>query len=239
MGRKKLEDLTRDPQVLALAHADDHQLVNEDLAAGFLSLSLTVLRGWRSEGRTPPAFVALTGRAIRYPVGELRRFVREILEKAQARLDDHRPAAPPAAVSHSSSAAERMAKITGAKDLTHLGLDQEILRGGRRKQVNHASFAQFMAQAAPEDEWVFALLPDPSRGAYCRPVDLIETLHMSEAEIGEATCAQLTLTEYLERLTAYLAAKPAQELAAERKEQMDTLEPPRRPRSHHSDDRRS
>lgn len=225
MGRKKLEDLTRDPQVLALAQADDHQLVNEDLAAGFLALSLTVLQGWRSEGRTPPTFIALTEKAIRYPVGELRRFVREALERSQARVDDHHASAPPAPPSH-SSAAERMAKITGTKDLSHLGLDQEILRGGRRKKVNHASFAQFMTQAQPEDEWVFALVPDPSRGTYRRPVDLAETLHMSEAQIGDATCEQLTMTAYLERLAAYFEAKPFQDEAHRRAGQAAAFAPP-------------
>lgn len=215
MARKKLDDLTRDPFIIAMAGADDLQPIPEHFAAGWLSISLTVLQDWRREGRTPPQAIKVTDKKVVYPMGELRRFVREALEAAQATLAERRPPTSLPPLKH-SSAADRMGQITGTKDLSSLGLDDEMLRGGRRKKVRQNSFPQFMAQAEPEDEWVFAMIPDPHQGAYRRPVDLIETLNMPLEQIGDGTCEQLTMTDYLKRLTDYLNAKAGQDQAYDR-----------------------
>lgn len=215
MSRKKLQELSTDPFVLAMDQADDLKPIPAEFAAGWLSVSETILGEWRSAGRTPPQFIKITDKKVVYPMGELRRFMREALEEALATNAERRSAAPLSATKP-TSAAEQMAKITGAKDLSHLGLDDEILRGGRRKGVRHASFSQFMARGAAEDEWVFALIPGRYGGAYRRPVDLIETLYMSEEEIGDASCEQLSQAAYLERLQIYLSAAPGQTEAGER-----------------------
>ena len=110
---------------------------------------------------------------------------------------------------------------------SHLGMNLKPVKRGRRKGVKHSSYPEFMAKGAPDDEWVFALIPDPNKGAYRRPVDLIETLHMPEEQIGDATCEQLSMTDYLDRLSGYLQAKAGQDLAGERAGEMATLPPSR------------
>lgn len=215
MAKYKLEDLTRDPQVLALAQADDWQLVNECLAAGFLAISLTVLQGWRQEGRIPPAFVLPTPSTVRYPVGELRRFSQMELEKAMARVLGSAPTEP------EPNPCEDLVQET-----VPAGMNLKPMKGGRRKGIKHGSFSQFMTNGMADDEWVFALIPDASGGAVRRPVDLIETLTMPEAEIADATCEQLTMTAYLERLAAYFAAKPFQDEAHRRAGQAAAFAPP-------------
>lgn len=83
-----------------------------------------------------------------------------------------------------------------------------------------------------------AIIPDPSRGAYARPVYLIKTLTVPEEVIANATYEQLTLTAYLERLTVYLTAKPHQDEAHKRATQAVALEPPARPKHIKADNRR-
>lgn len=215
MGRQKLADLSLDPFVLAMDQADDLKPIPEKFASAWLSVSVTVMEEWRSAGRPvpppPPQPFKLTGKTVLYAMGDLRAFVRATLEAARATA---RPPAPPERTV-STSAAEALAKITGV-DLAALGLDQEVLRGGRRKKIRQDSFPQFMALAEPDDEWVFAMIPDSHHGAYRRPVDLIETLNMPLEQIEDGTCEQLTMMDYLDRLTVYLNAKAGQDRAAER-----------------------
>lgn len=216
MAKQTLEELTRDPMVLALAQADDKQLVNELLASGFLSVSLTTLRGWRTAGRKPPAAIKLDTKvksSVRYPVGELRKFVEQALAG-----DTPEPELAPIALPR--------AQPEGGLS-SHLGMNLKPVKRGRRKGVKHSSYPEFMAKGAPDDEWVFALIPDPNKGAYRRPVDLIETLHMPEEQIGDATCEQLSMTDYLDRLSGYLQAKAGQDLAGERAGEMATVPPSR------------
>ncbi|WP_017462013.1 hypothetical protein [Dyella ginsengisoli] len=219
MARYKLADLSTDPFVLAMDQADDLKPIPEKFAAGWLSLAPTILQEWRSAGRTPPQFVYLTDKKVVYPMGELRRLMRELMEEAQTgserRPDSQRPEPPNKAP---TSAEARMTKITGTSDPKHLGLDQTLMRGGRRKGVKHATFASFLAEGQAEDEWVFAMIPDRSPGKSVRPVDLIETLRLelSDEQIEGATCEQLSLAEYLERSVTYHRDKPDRDRSAER-----------------------
>lgn len=221
MGRYKLEDLSLDPFVIAMDQADDLKPIPEKFAAGWLSLAPTLLQEWRSSGRTPPQFIKITDKKVVYPMGELRRFMRELLEKARAA--DAERAVPN--VMETSSAAETLANITGAKDSKALGLDQTIMRGGRRKGVKQSSFIQFMAEGQSDDEWVFAMIPDASRGCFRRPVDLIQTLTLplSDEQIEGAACEQLSMANFLERLTEYQKEKPNQDASAEREAQLVEL----------------
>lgn len=215
MARYKLADLSTDPFVLAMDQADDLKPIPEKFAAGWLSLAPTILQDWRSAGRTPPQFVYLTEKKVVYPMGELRRFMRELLEQAgtgpEKRADSQRPETP-------TSAEARLSKITGTPDPKRLGLDQTLMRGGRRKGVKQATFASFLAEGQAEDEWVFAMIPDQSPGKTVRPVDLIETLRLelSDEQIEGATCEQLSLAEYLERSVTYHRDKPDRDRSAER-----------------------
>ena len=81
------------------------------------------------------------------------------------------------------------------------GLDDPILTGRRRMGVRHNSFNEFnefIALGAPDDEWVFLIVPDVP-GEH-RPIDLISTLDMTTGDVADATCAQLSLTGYLQLL---------------------------------------
>lgn len=214
MARYKLADLSTDPFVLAMDQADDLKPIPEPFAAAWLSISQTILQEWRSAGRTPPQFIYVTEKRIAYPMGELRRFVREKLEASKTGLEKPDTTTEPT----SASAEARLTKITGTSDPKHLGLDQTLMRGGRRKGVKHATFASFLAEGQAEDEWVFAMIPDQSPGKTVRPVDLIETLRLelSDEQIEGASCEQLTLAEYLERSVTYHRDKPDRDRSAER-----------------------
>ena len=210
MAKQTLEELTRDPMVLALAQADDRQLVNELLAAGFLAASLTTLRGWRTAGRKPPAAIKVAT-SVRYPVGELRKFVEQALASDMVEPELAQFALPRAQAESGLS--------------SHRGMDLEPVKRGRRKGVKQATFASFLAEGQAEDEWVFAMIPDQSPGKTVRPVDLIETLRLelSDEQLEEATCEQLSLAEYLERLVTYHRDKPDRDRSAEREAALQVM----------------
>lgn len=218
MARQKMADLSLDPFVLAMDHADDLKPIPEKFASAWLSVSVTVMEDWRRTGRStpppPPRPFRLTTREVLYAMGDLRQFVRNVIEVAQA---TERPPAPPEPTLP-TPAAEALAKITGTPDLSTLGMDQDLMRGGRRKRVNQATFAQFLRDGRAEDEWVIAMIPDPHLAPVHRPVDLIETLtlELTDEQIAHATCEQINKMDYLRRSLAYLAAQAGQDDAAER-----------------------
>lgn len=54
----------------------DNQVITEDEAAEFLTVSPETLRGWRTRG-FGPRFIRLSRRAIRYSRADLEQFARE------------------------------------------------------------------------------------------------------------------------------------------------------------------
>lgn len=223
MARYKIADLSTDPFVLAMDQADDLKPIPEKFAAAWLSLAPTILGDMRRAGITPPQYIYRNKNVI-YPMGELRRYMRELLEEAvkgsEKRAESKRSETPTP-----TSAEARLTKITGTPDPKRLGLDQTLMRGGRRKGVKQATFASFLAEGQAEDEWVFAMIPDQSPGKTVRPVDLIETLRLelSDEQIEGATCEQLSLAEYLERSVTYHRDKPDRDRSAEREAALQVM----------------
>lgn len=195
MGKKSLAELTADPFLRTLEGRDDAQLLTVEQTAGFLARSITTLAEWRASGKRPPGWIDDAG--IRYPLGEVRRYAREQLERLTLVPPSPVPAPP-----RSSTASEEIAKAIDPQAVEDYGLDDPILTGRRRKGIRHSSFAEFIALGASDDEWVFLLVPDTQGGR--RPMDLISTLDTSDDQLHEATCQQLSLGEYLERLRHYL-----------------------------------
>jgi hypothetical protein len=196
MGKKSLAELTADPFLHTLEGRDDAQLLTVEQTAGFLSRSTSTLAEWRASGKRPPGWIDDAG--IRYPLGEVRRYAREQLERLA--LTPLPPLLSPRP--KPTTAAEEIAKAVDPQAVDDYGLDDPILTGRRRKGVRHNSFAEFIAMGSPNDEWVFLMVPDAS-GSH-RPVDLISTLDMVDKEITEAMCAQMSLKTYLKRLQKVL-----------------------------------
>ncbi|MFC3651911.1 hypothetical protein ACFONN_10190 [Dyella humi] len=196
MGKKSLAELTVDPFLRTLEGRDDAQLLTVEQTAGFLARSITTLAEWRASGKRPPGWIDDAG--IRYPLGEVRRYAREQLERLALTPTPPAPSPPPAP----TTAAEEIAKAVDQQAVDDYGLDDPILTGRRRKGVRHNSFAEFVALGAADDEWVFLMVPVAQGGH--RPVDLISTLDISADQVAEAACAQMSLTEYLRLLKEHL-----------------------------------
>jgi hypothetical protein len=208
MGKKTLAELTADPFLRTLEGRDDAQLLTVEQTAGFLSRSITTLAEWRATSKRPPGWIDDAG--IRYPLGEVRRYAREQLEK----LALVEPSPAPSPRTSPTSAAEEIAKAVDPQAVTDYGLDEPILTGRRRKGVHHNSFAEFVALGAADDEWIFLVVPDLTSGH--RPVDLIATLDMAASELSMATPVQWSLTKYLDHLKTQLESLPTGANNAER-----------------------
>jgi hypothetical protein len=220
MGHKTLKELTEDPFLRTLEGRDELQPMTIQRAAGFLAQSLTTLLEWREAGKRPPGWYG-EGKNLRYPLGELRRFVREELEKAE-RMQAPQPA--PTAPPEKTSAVEKVKQIAGKDAVKGFGFgDVKMIGGERRTKVRHDSHAQFLSVGAPNDEWVFLMVPSayPAQTVR-RPVDLIASLDMDPDTLVDAECEQLSLESYGEALAAFVRA----EGAAERKLRAGELPPP-------------
>jgi hypothetical protein len=213
MGHKTLAELTADPFLRTLEGRDDSQPLTIGLTAGFLIVSTTVLSQWRTAGKRPPDWYG-KGKRIRYSLGELRRYVRGELETA-ARLHPLTPSATPSPPLEKTTATEQVRQIAGGDAVDVFGLNEPILRGGRRRKVNQDTFAQFLSMGAPDDEWVFVMVPSPFPGlGVCRPVDLIASLDMDLDTLLDAECEQLSLSAYAETMAAFMRQEQAGAAAA-------------------------
>jgi hypothetical protein len=206
--RKTLSQLSADPFLQTLEGRDPDQPMTIELAAGFLMQSVWTLAEWRDAGIRPPGWYG-EGKGIRYSLGELRRFVREQLEKSAQK---HTPQSAAAPLSDKTTAAEQVKQIAGAKAVDDFGFDDTPLRGGR-PNVNQRNFGQFLSVGRSTDEWVFAMVPSRYPDVPPRPVDLIATLDMDLEDLLDAECVQLDLPTYSEHLAAHARAL----FAAERK----------------------
>lgn len=218
MKKHTVAELSADPFLRDLESYGDHKLVSQSQAAGYLNKSITTLSNWRTSGKRPPGWIDDDG--ISYPVGELKRYVQEHL----ASTAEGKPRAAGRAP-RAEGVLDADGRPRSAKDMDDYGLDEPLMRGGRRKKVNHDSFASFMASGGPADEWVFLMVPDPHQGATSRPVDLIASMELPHESLAQATCEQLSLTDYLDRLRFYLETAPMQDMADERQKESLALAP--------------
>jgi len=210
-----LAELVADPFLRTLEGRDDAQMLTRYQACGFLNKAPATLDAWRKQDLRPPQWInsATAGQKpdISYPLGELRLWVRQKKEESA------RPG--PA----SSIAAEGAYQSLGPSGMTAgerviYGLDEEILRGGTRRGIKHASFQQFLATGAPADEWVFLMVPTDFRGTqHLRPIDLISSLDLPFELVSKATfCDQISLATYVKRLSVYMEIFASQNEAERR-----------------------
>lgn len=221
MAKKSLAELTADPFLRSLEGCDDAQLLTIEQTAGFLARSITSLSEWRTASKRPPGWIDDDG--VRYPLGELRRYAREKLEAAAASSP---ASAAPAPAPPATTAAQKVRQVAGKDAVEIFGLDEEPMRGGRaRKGVRQESFSSFLATGAPDDEWVFLMVPSSFSSNHARrPIDLIATLDTYIETPDDVKCEQLSLIEYSETLAAFLR----EEFAATRQARAGDL-PPRDP----------
>jgi len=172
-----------DPLLLAFDKLPEHQLLTASQVATVLQVSGRWLEERRAKGEPPP-WMEVGKRMVRYAAGPLRSWLRGQLQTAPAS-------------SHEASQ-RRAADIAG--------LDEPILRGGRRKKPQQSSFNAFLAHALPDHEWPFALV-----GSHQRPVDFIEALTMELDD--EVSCVWLTLGDYLTKLRDAAQGEEADALA--------------------------
>jgi len=204
MGHKTLAELTADPFLRTLEGRDPATPLTAGQAAGFLITSTSTLKEWRDSGKWPPEwFKDEDCEGVRYPLGSLRQYVNDRVEatrQKRARSTEATPAPP----LDKTSAAEKIKQIAGKDAVKGFGLDDLILRGGRRKNVKQDTHSQFMALGASDDEWVFLMVPSTVPGvAARRPIDLIASLDMDPDTLEDAECVQLSLFDYSDALARF------------------------------------
>lgn len=227
-----LAELVLDPFLRSLDGRDDAQMLTRYQACGFLNKAPATLDLWRKQNIRPPQWInsARAGEKpdIGYPLGELRLWVRTKLEEArdQAKIT---PTVGDPPTSSSSDYQHLGPRKLSAKERAEYGLDEELLRGRRRKGVAHETFASFLSAGTPSDEWVFlSVRTDFRSGQVRRPVDLISSLDLPWDMLGDAPCERLTLADYATRMASYLAAYEAVRIAEHRVDTAGQL-PPRAP----------
>lgn len=160
---------SKDPLLCAFDTLPAHQLLTAIQLAMVLQMSPRWLEEQRGKGRPPPWVKIEPGRAVRYAAGPLRTWIQGLISTA------------PVSTHEASSAKEN--------DIA--GLDEPILRGGRRKKPKpeHGTFPAFFTTASLEDEWAFLLC-----GESRRPVDFITaSLDERPMDKDDEECAWLTL----------------------------------------------
>lgn len=209
MPKPTLADMIADPFLRTLEGRDGSQVLTRYQACGFLQQSPSTLDRWRKKGWRPPQWFDNAPRSdkpvICYTLGSLREYVQQQVEQASA---DSSPSIPSTA--SSTHATDADGRPMTAQDIADYGLDETILRGGRRRKVNHDSFASFLATGQPDDEWVFLLQPSTAPGnPRRRPVDLIASLDLDLDTLVDAECEQLSLSAYTETLAAFMREEQA------------------------------
>lgn len=193
----------QDPLLEALDRLPGQQMLTAAQVGVLLQVSIRWLEEQRAASKPPP-WVELGPRMVRYAAGPLRSWMQGLIETAPT-----------------SSAAKTQRQADAIA-----GLDEPILRGGRRKKPAHQSYAAFMSTAQRLDEWPFAIV-----GPHKRPIDFITALEM---ELTDAdACEWLTLEHYLAQLkNATQAEAQYNQARAERADLADKLPPaPERERS--------
>lgn|GEM_PF-4713569 len=136
---------TDDPLLMAFDTLPANKLLHQAQVALLLECTPRWLEEQRSRGEPPP-YMQLGERMVRYAVGPLRQWLHHTLDEAPASPTEHR----------------------ATRDQETLGLDEPILRGGRRKRATQSSFAAFLTEGHSDDEWPFLLV-----GSQHRPVDAL------------------------------------------------------------------
>lgn len=225
MIKRSVKELSSDPFLIDLERYGDHKIASQGQAAGYLNKSISTLSDWRKKGKRPPGWIDDDG--IGYPVGELKRYVQEQLART-ASPDASTSAATPSPPTTSTAADADGVPLSG-EALEAYGMDEPMMRGGRRKKVAHATFAGFLSTGLPDDEWVFVVVPERRLGNIHRPVDLIASMDLPWEQVRDATCEQLTLSHYLDRMAEFsrLAADylAGQARASERAALLDQIAP--------------
>jgi len=217
-----LAELVADPFLQTLSGRDDAQMLTRYQACGFLNKAPATLDAWRKQNVKPPQWInsAAAGKQpdISYPLGELRLWVRQ-------KLDEAAQPAPPSSISSDGTYQSLGPSVMTAAERVIYGLDEEILRGGSRRGIKHASFQQFLSRGAPTDEWVFLMVPTDFRGnQHTRPVDLISSLDLPFELVSKATsCDQISLATYVQRMATYMEIFAQQDLAERRADRVGEL----------------
>ncbi|HET7329900.1 hypothetical protein [Dyella sp.] len=157
----------QDPFLEALDRLPDNQLLTSAQVGILLQVSIRWLEDQRGASKPPP-WIELGPRMVRYAVGPLRGWMNGLIEGAPA------------------SSAEKTQRKTDAI----AGLDEPILKGGRRKRPAQQSYGAFMSTAQRLDEWPFAIV-----GQHKRPIDFITALAMELND--DDACEWLTLEHYI------------------------------------------
>lgn len=103
--------LLDDPLLMAFDSLPANKMLNAAQVALLLECSIRWLEERRSRGQSPP-YVMLGDRMVRYVVGPLRQWILHTIEQSAVSPTEHR----------------------ANKTVRESGLDEPILRGGRRKQ---------------------------------------------------------------------------------------------------------
>lgn len=173
-----------DPLLMAFDTLPAHKLLKASQVALLIEQSVRWLEEQRSKGNPPP-WVQVGDRAVAYAVGPLRTWLQDLMTGAP-----------------SSTHA-----VTKSKAAHVAGLDEPILRGGRRKTPKQATFTAFLTSGLPSDEWPFVLI-----GESRRPIDFVGALLAGDDPVGDdAECLWLTLEDFTHRLAD--AARHEQALA--------------------------
>lgn len=175
-----------DPFLPALRGERAPETLTERDVAAHLQVSVDLLQKWRRHGTRPPHWNHVHGKLVRYPT---RLFVEWLDELARS--------APTS--TNSSTPVEAIAAVVPVGDD---GLDEPVLRGGRRKKTRHTAFSTFITSAFPGDEWLFVL-----RGPWQRPVDYLASFEGERSDDDEVVW--LTLRDYLDRVRHAAAAEEA------------------------------
>ncbi|WP_313912706.1 hypothetical protein [Tahibacter sp.] len=157
--------------------------------AALLRCSTRLLQQWRADGVSPPTWMALGPKLVRYPAAALIAWINDGAGTSKAPR---------------STAAATVAPVTDglfAPDWAGAGFSEPPFRGGRQPKVRHTSFMGLLSAGLPDDEWLFVV-----RGASGRPIEFVESLQHDRSDDDEVVW--LRLDEYL------VAAKRAADAAA-------------------------